>query len=718
MTRPAVRALALACAIAAAAPLAARDWIVDSSAPAGGDGSAAAPFKRLASVEQASAPGDAIVLRGGGPPYAEGLILKEAQTLSAAEGERPIIANPNGEGITLASATTISGIGVVAHAQGAAIWGEGVGDVTLNDVKVDLAGEASALVLHNPRGTISARGIVTGNGSGPAILIAGGDGAVAFDAFTVTRRSGGAVSIANRAGGNVTFTNGSVLTISAGAGEGVVLTANHGEIVFADPVRLTTSGDVAVRISGGDATVELPDLHVSAGTGSLAHAVAVDGSTGRVVIGGSIRNAAQRGVSLTKSSNVTLLNLKVEKAASADGTGCGPASAEGAHLQCSAAVYLSEVAEILLQGVRINETSQMGITGDAVHGLQVVKTEITGSGDELDESGVHLRNVTGHVLFADTRVRGSEARQLAIVNDTGDATIEIRGCDIGGSKAPSGQQGLLLSAHGDARVRLLIDGTTISDNFSNGVHVTAAGKAEVDAVITKSKFAGNAAAILFAPAEDAALEWRIAENTVTGSTGVAMSVHSTSKGTVRGSIERNTIGIKGKSGSGASCGGGCGAIALTALSRGTFDAAVTDNVIQQVDSGIRVRGGDNAEMRVRVTGNEILEPAVADAGPAIAVQAGMRPNDTAAVCADVGGAGELANRVSGSWNPSGGGAAIQFVQRVPRASLAIAGYAGDRSAAANAARFVATRNQGAAAAADVKGELTLADSCVITQGEY
>jgi Right handed beta helix region len=605
MTRflPAVRLLVLATAVAAAAPLAARDWIVDNSAAPGGDGSASAPLAALAAVQEASAPGDAIVLRPGKGPYAEGLVLKEAQSVVSAEG-RAVIANPSGDGIVLAPRTSVTGL-TIRTVAGAAIRGEKLGEITLRDLEI----------------------------------------------------------------------------AAAGKGEGIVLTGTSGAIAVEN-----------VTIDGGQAGVVLDDT-----SGAVT------------VTGGTIRNVQHRGISAVKAGALTVKDVRFEKTPAANGTGCGDASPAGEHLKCNAAVHLQDSAYVVLDGLHVQGSAQSAVIADSIRGFTLSNSELNGSGDEGDESGVQLHAVTGEVRITGTRIHDSAARQLAIRSDAGEAKIEIRDCRIGGSKPPHGQQGMLVTAGGDARLALVVDKTAVTGNKSNAIHVIASGTAALDVTVTNGTFRDNAAAVLLVPADASTLAYRIEDNVASGHTSTAINVHVTSKKPASGTIARNTIGEKGKARSGAFCqNGGCGGILVTALQRAVVFAGVNGNTIQQAELGIRVRGGDDSDLRVRINGNTIREPAGENPRPAIEVVGGVRPKETSAVCADIAN-----NTVSGAWNAGGGGAAIQYLRKSPHATLAIAGYAGAVGTPKNAATFVATRNRGAAVNADVTGDLRLADGCPV-----
>ncbi|HEX2061902.1 MAG TPA: right-handed parallel beta-helix repeat-containing protein [Thermoanaerobaculia bacterium] len=601
---PRLRILLASAAIVAALPLLARDWFVDNAAAPGGDGSASAPLQSLRAVEEASGPGDAILLRPGSGPYRESITLKEAQTLSGSGG-RPVIAPEGADAIVLAPRTTVTGL-TIRTAKRAAVRGTAIGENILRDLTIEGSGDASGIVLAGITGAVTVEGL---------------------------------------------------------------------------------------NADGG------------------AHAIVLEKARGRVDLTAStIRNVSQRGIVVRQAENVTLRNVTLEQASTTNGTGCGRPTAADAHLRCNAALYLHDATNVVLEAVRIRGAAQNGIHGDVVRNFSMVDSELVTAGDELDEAGVLLRNATGNVRFTGTRIEESAARQIEITNDTGEAIVEVRRATIGNAKTATGQQGMLVSAGGDARLRLTIEESTFAGNVSSAIHVIAAGSSVVNANVANSRFQRNGSALVFAPSDAAKLDYRIDNNTIAGNSTTAVTITSTSAQGSTGTVVRNTVGVAGETGSGASCGGACSAIMITGAGRGSSSALVAANTLQQIDSGIRVRSGDTGTLDVRITGNTIRERAAGDR-PAIVVQAGMRPKDSARICADVGGAGALANTVA--W--PGPGAAMQFVHKFPLTKLFIAGYAGSTTAYANAAKFVATRNRGAAVATDITVELSLADQCNVPQ---
>lgn len=131
-------------------------WYVSAAAPAGGDGSAQAPFSSLAAVEAASGPGDTIVIDPSPltvPPLDGGITLQTGQRLVG--GGPPVVtrsgANPrltslpritnstnatnNGDAVDLADDTSVSNVVIDGSYRGG-IYGDDVTGVSVrgNDV--------------------------------------------------------------------------------------------------------------------------------------------------------------------------------------------------------------------------------------------------------------------------------------------------------------------------------------------------------------------------------------------------------------------------------------------------------------------------------------------------------------------------------------------------------------------------------------------------------
>ena len=132
----------------------ARVWYVDNSAAEGGDGRGTTPFQRLKQAEEAAGPGDSIMIAvgdGTARGQDEGIVLKEGQKLVARpadldDGRRPIITNRDGDGVTLTSNSSVSGI-LVQGPSGAGVTAANAEGIRIVDVHILTAGTDGISVI-------------------------------------------------------------------------------------------------------------------------------------------------------------------------------------------------------------------------------------------------------------------------------------------------------------------------------------------------------------------------------------------------------------------------------------------------------------------------------------------------------------------------------------------------------------------------------------------
>ncbi|HEY0156893.1 MAG TPA: right-handed parallel beta-helix repeat-containing protein [Thermoanaerobaculia bacterium] len=721
---PSAAALLLLLLFAAPVVAEPRIWFIDNSRPPG-DGSRAAPFHSIAAAVAAAGDGDVLYLFRGTEPYRESVTLREGQLL-AGEGidltphltarsiappplpslpAAPVLESGTGDGVVLASGSSVAGV-AIRTTTGRGIVATGVsGQVLLDRVPV-------------------------ATGGGTAVEIDGGDAAVLFDASPIETASGTAIAIRNRTGGAVELRNGSAVTVKAGKSAAVALSKNRGRYSFADPLHLTTSGACAlcveateeVRITSGDSTVSTVQAAALELSGSSVDIyfrhVAVDGATADVargisledvtgtfrIGGGTVRNVGARGISIVRSSGVTLQDVTLEKTGgrSTSSPSCGSLGEEK-ELRCDAAIYLEEASGITLKDVQVNGGGHPAIAGDRVTDLTIDGARITGAGNETGEHGIQLRELHGRSVIFNSTIKDSAARQLFVANRAGEGTLEIRKSRFDGGPPPHGGQGILLRIGGEAKLSVAIDDSDFIEHFSDGIQAIAEGKARLTLVVNASRFDRVNSAVNLAADRDGRLDYRVTANGITGAGASAIHVGATlTGGTAIGTISGNTIGRSGVAGSGARC-GGCSGITVNAARAGSSEVTISGNTIQQVDGfGIRVQGTAAAQLRASIRGNTIRQPHGADVLQAINVQAGGRPADTAKLCVDL-----QENKISGAWDPPGG-MAISLTNK-GSAAIAVAGYKGDGADAAAVARLLAARNNGATARSS--GAVAAAGSC-------
>lgn len=124
------------------APAMGRTLFVRAGAPAGGSGSMEEPFNSLAAIEEASTPGDEIIVLPAPldvPPLDGGIALKPGQKLSghAKAGQMARIGNGDvtrhsGDAVVLADGVEVSHLAIVNSRRGG-IYGSNVNDVRIHD---------------------------------------------------------------------------------------------------------------------------------------------------------------------------------------------------------------------------------------------------------------------------------------------------------------------------------------------------------------------------------------------------------------------------------------------------------------------------------------------------------------------------------------------------------------------------------------------------------
>lgn len=169
-------ALALVAALVVGAGVGAtvrpRVWHVDNTATPSGDGSSASPLATLAEAEQSSGSGDWIFVRAGDGSTRgldSGIRLKPGQFLfgegvglelggeSVAPGAAPVITNPDGPGVVLATGCEVAGVDIVSTA-GPGILGAGVKGCRLRNLTIS-SPKGHGVELREPAGDITLEGV-------------------------------------------------------------------------------------------------------------------------------------------------------------------------------------------------------------------------------------------------------------------------------------------------------------------------------------------------------------------------------------------------------------------------------------------------------------------------------------------------------------------------------------------------------------------------------
>ncbi len=560
-----------------------RVWYVNNEA-AGGDGRSGRPFQTLAQVNGAGGAGDSdgtgdyIYLYTGNAGYTTGLTLESDQQLIGngvalvvngntlrAAGTRPTLSNGAGNALTLAAGSNTQGLNLTAAAN-AAIFGSGIsGTVNVADASITTSGTGTGVSLTNQAGTFNYSGgttgsSLTGNSSGTAVLVSGGNGNITFSGVPVTQNSGRAVDIQTRTGGTVAFNNGSTVTQTAGSTDSVVLRNNTGgsSINFSNNVNLTTSagrglftdnstGNFTLNMNAagnsisaaGGAAIDVEDITADLDfvTLSSINSVAAGGSQGirifnitgsvTVTTGTTVSNSAATGVGV-QSSNAAVAFATLNSAPAAGQiallvqTNSGTTSATGGTVTATDAAAISVLNSPLgltLTSVSADNTgdSDPAITLNGMTGTLVMSGGAIIGGN----AQAFLANAqNGSITYNGTISQANAFRAVEVTNKTG-GTVNFGG-QISATNGAVAGAGVFLNANGNTTFNF-----TGGLNLSTGVGdaFTATGGGTVNAT-------QNNGAIV---------------NTLATTTGTALNVTNTNIGasglTFR-SINSNTAGAK------------------------------------------------------------------------------------------------------------------------------------------------------------------------------
>jgi hypothetical protein len=380
-----IRAAAFLSFIWIAGTLQAATFVVNATAPAGGDGSAERPLRSLHEAEEASGAGDTIVIARGSGIYTEGIALERGQTLTAS-------AEP-----------AAAALPIIRVNEQAAITARDAADLVIRDVAIELSGSARGFVLERVSGSVSIRGgHASGSTSAAAIDVDGGDAAINLDAFSIALKSGTAVAIRNRSAGALSFANGCVLT----ADDGILLDRVTGTFaITGGTIRDVRKRGVAIEKSEGITLREMKFINAS-----TANAIPA-ATCGNPVPSGE-HLACGAAIHLHEVSGVTLDRVTIE---------------DGAQL----AINGDTIRDLVMNAVQIrgagDENNDHGVQLRNVAG----KLTITDSHLEGNESRqLFLVQDAGEVAIAirNTTFRGTappNGQQAILLNASNDARVGL-----------------------------------------------------------------------------------------------------------------------------------------------------------------------------------------------------------------------------------------------------------------------------------------------------
>ena len=571
-------------------------------------------------------------------------------------------------------------------------------------------------------------GINIANNTGGTITLSGASKAV-------TSAANPAVTLSSNTGATINFTGGG-LAISTTGGTGFSATGGG-------TVNVTGGGNTITTTTGTALNVANTTIGAS---GLTFQSISANGAANGIVL----NNTGASG-GLTVTGNSAGLCGGGVSSATPPATAVAPVIADctGGTIQNSTGpgIVLTNASNVSLTRMRINNGSDDGIRGDRVNGFTLASSLVESNGPVVsptffnnldfgdDRSGGYASGfvgLTGSASITNSTIRnGSNNNILIRSRDLGGGTLNLTmtGSVISGNPANAFMNdGVLMESGEFANMNATITGNiftaskgdhfqvaalnsgdanvTLNNNTLTGGHTTALGQGVTINAATGVAFGGYTGTV----------DYDIDNNTINGAILSAITVNlgtSGVAGTFNGFVRNNDIGTTGQA---LSCSSQAHGIAVDAHGNGTHTVAVTGNTIRRcADYGMFVLANDgNGALNLTVTGNtvtEMLDNNATNGTPREAIHLNLGATstnvfgqiDSHAVCLALGGAGALANSLTGGSFKNGD---IRLRQRF-RTSVVLPGYTppgGNNFDTASVITFLQGNNPGATATATTNND--------------
>lgn len=513
--------------------------------------------------------------------------------------------------------------------------------------------------------TNPANQLVTVSGSAPTFTYAG--------SFTKNNNAATAILVQNNTGGTIAFTGDAATetkTVSTSTANAVNLLNNTGATIQfgGGGLAVTTTTGNGFNATGGGTVNVTGSSNTLAATGGIAlnvsgTAIGASGLTFRSI------NATGGANGIFLSGTGTANGLQVTGDGSTNGSGGSIVNTTGGDgATAGNGVYLSGARNVNLSWMAFSGHANHGVFGTGVRGLNINKTRFTGNNGTsnsgtFSEGPVRLVDAGGGITIKNSRLDGAAMNGFRLENTSG--TAPVVDSLVLANDTVSTMQGSTSDVRGSGLQAIIGDGSAnvrIRDNsvtywWGNGIQVgVQTGAAASTALIQNNKVQQTSGALAAAggiEVNGGNLSFNISGNQITGADGTAISADKNQGNTFfNGTINGNTIGTSGVANSGSAAGTG---IFVQHAGPNVTTVKISNNTIRQINGsqaiwtllGDDVGGGGAGTLNATITGNNIAEEGTAaSARTGIIVQSGRVTGDTDQMCADVGGAGALANSIT------------------------------------------------------------------------
>jgi hypothetical protein len=448
-------------------------------------------------------------------------------------------------------------------------------------------------------------------------------------------------------------------------------------------------------------------MRVTGGGGVVSTPAGVGLSVTNTTIGAA--NLSFTSISAAGAANGILLN-NTGTAGGLKVLGTGSANSGGTIQSGQTGVSLTNTAATSLAYMHLQNFSDFAIRGSVVNGFAMSNTTVDGvNGDNAaaDEASVSFSELTGSASIANSSISGGVENNLTVINTAGTLNrLTISNTTFGAMSATTGDDGVLIEGRLNAVVNATVQNSFFTSARGDHFQLNLLNNAASDLVFTGNTVSNNHPAVVSGgggiritgggAGSSVTATYNVSGNNIRDSLGTAVGVtKGAGAGTFTGTIANNTIGLPAVVNSGSAQGSG---ISVTHSEGGSSIVGITGNAVHQYGNfGIFLQTGGSAiigggSLKAIVTGNTVSNAGtLAFVKNGFHLNAGTLAGDTYQVCLTLGGAGALANNITGSG--AGGGTDFRLRQR-QSTTVKLPGYAGANNDDAAVVAFVQSNNGG------------------------
>lgn len=538
--------------------------------------------------------------------------------------------------------TTTTGSGFVATG-GGTVTVSGAGNT------ITKSGNGNAINISSTPATITFTTINVTGGTGTAISMTSSSGVKNLGTVTVTRGGGGTGIFASN-GGTINVIDG---TINSGNQAAVDIDNSTLGIVF-----------TSISVNGASKGIELTTV-----TGSFT----VNGTGTTNASGGTIQNIVNRGIDIFGAANITLRNIALNNANTADAGAVGTCDF-GNTLSCNGALYLRTINTLVLNNIDVNGTEEQGLNGANITAMTMTDCSFTNCGDDQFEGCMKIRDLQGTCSITNSTFTFPEDQAVEIVNSASAAALNltVTGCTFSDNfDNPIANDGLFVSTASNVANTVFVDNSSFLRLKGRGVQLRASAgtlNADVtDCTISKDtkRFMSGVQII---SEGTAVVNTNVNRNTIVTAGGIGVAIQSAATSTLNSRVNNNIITgphacadcADESTSETPSCSCTGQGITIFAVDNSTGVAEAVGNTITGIDNagnGIAVNSQGDGTLNVLISNNNITFYGDAFFGIDV-LASGPSMGGTPSVCARV-----INNALTRFEVSSGSGSSVHFRAR-------------------------------------------------------